>query len=180
MLFSFARSAVSAVAGASLVSLAGCSSSSASNAPSGCTAQFSGNMTESVNLPANCGLLSASADAGAAGGYVLNFQMSSPEIAGLAITVDLGPSPSPGSFSSETVTDWSALGLNTGSTNCGYSAGSASVPSGSFTLDLTSVQGAVGGASGTAHGTLDLEMYVHAPPATDCGLGDNEKLEVVF
>ena len=35
-------------------------------------------------------------------------------------------------------------------------------------------------SAGTAHGTLELTLSVHAPPATDCGAGDGEHVVVEF
>jgi hypothetical protein len=35
-------------------------------------------------------------------------------------------------------------------------------------------------SAGIAHGTLELRLSVHAPPATDCGAGDSERIVVEF
>jgi hypothetical protein len=107
----------------------------------------------------------------------LTLSVTTKEIAPLKVSIDLGASPSIGSFSAENVTNWSFTGLSTNGSNCAYSAGSEFVPTGSFTLNLTSVTTASGGG-GVAHGTLTLTAYVHAPPATDCGVGDTE--DIVF
>jgi hypothetical protein len=173
----------------SLTSLAlvGCEDDDESPAAAvACTAQFAGNSSDSVNLTPICGVLSfspnasdAGADAavGTEGGYVLSLFATTKQIAQLKVSIDLGPSPAAGSFSPENVANWSVTGLSGGGTNCEYSAGSDYVPSGNFTLTLTSVDVADGG-TGQAHGTLDLTTNVHAPPGTDCGVGDTE--EVVF
>ncbi|HTA92146.1 MAG TPA: hypothetical protein VK745_21350 [Polyangiaceae bacterium] len=171
----------------SLLGLVGCSSSSPAKAS--CTAEFGGNSSGSVNLPANCGVISlatdstgstdagADSDAGAPSGYTLNLIASTQAIAQLKVSINLGSSPAAGSFSSENVSSWSATGISTDGSNCVYSAGPEFVPVGSFTLTLSSVDVPVSG-SGEAHGTLDLTAYVHAPPATSCGIGNVE--DVVF
>ena len=95
----------------------------------------------------------------------------------LTVAIGLGPAPSPGTFSSETVRSWNAAGvLGRGSSDCGLSAGSGVVPSGSFTRTLTSLDL----ASGVVHGTLDLTLYVHSPPGGDCGVSDLEGVEIAF
>jgi hypothetical protein len=101
-------------------------------------------------------------------------------MAALSIDVNIGDTPSPGQFSSETVESWSALGVRSGNSDCAYAAGSDAVPNGSFMLDVTAVEGGTSGGAGTVHGTLDIVLYVHAPPSVDCGAGDVENVEVVF
>ena len=159
--------------------LAGCSSGGA-GAPPGCTMLFSGNVTGSVSLPAGCASLAPAAEAGSSGGTVLTVRASSTAHAGLVVSVDLGPSPSAGSYSPETVANWSALGLAGASSDCAYTAGSTAVPSGSFALDITSAGGAGGGALPEVHGSIDLQLEVHAPPATDCGPEDIENVTLTF
>lgn len=175
-----ARTLALATASLTLLAASACSQSSPHAALQACTAQFSGNITDSATLPAGCGTLSSRPDAGADGECVLNFQASSNQVAAIQIAITLDSSPSPGTISSETAADWSAVGLSSGSSNCGFSAGNNAVPTGSFTLTLSSVDAAEGDGNGTAHGTLDLTMYVHAPPAVDCGAGDIEDAEFVF
>lgn len=171
----------------SLLALVGCSSSSPAKAS--CTAEFGGNSSGSVNLPANCGVVRLASsspdstdagpdsDAGSVSGYTLNLIASTKDIAQLKVSINLGASPAAGSFSSENVSTWSVTGISTDGSNCVYSAGPEFVPVGSFVLTLTSIEAPVSGSS-EAHGTLDLTAYVHAPPATTCGVGDVE--EVVF
>ncbi len=165
----------------SLLGLVACSSSSPAKAS--CTAEFGGNSSGAVNLPANCGVVrlatdaASDSDAGPVSGYTLNLIASTKDIAQLKVSIDLGASPAAGSFSSENVGSWSVTGISTDGSNCVYSAGPEFVPVGSFALTLTSVDAPASG-SGEAHGTLDLTAYVHAPPATSCGVGDVE--EVVF
>ncbi len=91
------------------------------------------------------------------------------------ISIDLGPSPQAGTYSSETASTWSALvAMGSGDGDCEYAAGTGITPGGSFTLDLTSVDA----AHKTAHGTLDIVQYVQAAAATDCGPGDNENVDI--
>lgn len=143
--------------------------------------------------------------------FALGFHFATEDIPSLDISIALGPSPSAGSYSSEGSLAWSAAGLT--AANCVYSAGSESVPVGSFQLTLSSLEIADGGAGGAAganagagaealaanggeagsdagsesepragsfHGTLRLTMYVEAPAATDCGIGNTENLVVDF
>jgi hypothetical protein len=91
----------------------------------------------------------------------------------LDVQIDLGESPQAGDFSSGTSASWSAIGV-AAQNNCAFSAGSAVVPAGSFTLTLTSI------TASEAHGSLKLEQYVHAPPTIDCGPGDTESVDVTF
>ena len=175
-----ARTIARAAASLTLLAVSACSQSSPRGAPQTCTAQFSGNITDSATLPAGCGVLNPKPDAGAEGEYVLSFQASSKQIAAIQIVIALGSSPAPGTVSPETANEWSAVALSNGSSNCGFSAGNDAVPTGSFTLTLSSVNAAEGDGNGTAHGTLDLTMYVHAPPGVDCGIGDIEDVEFVF
>ena len=154
----------------------GCSPE-APNATPTCAAWFSGNVSDSVTVAGSCGGVALSPDAGARGGYVLSLKTSSIGVPQLTVTIDLGPAPSAGTYSSETTRTWSAAGvLGHDGADCGLSAGSGVVPNGSFTLTLTSVDR----TSGVAHGTLDLTLYVHAPPATDCGVSDVEGVEIAF
>jgi hypothetical protein len=131
-----------------------------------CVATFTGNFYDSSADAANCAELSPQ--------LVLNIE--SPAIGSpLAISIDLGASPTPGTYSSETVASWTAVQARSlGDGGCVYSAGSDVVPVGSFTLDLAIVDGA------TAHGTLDVLLTVHALEATNCGAASTEAVDVVF
>ena len=130
-------------------------------APIPCTATFSGNFDESSTGPANCatGMLTFSVPTHALG-------------APLDVKIDL-PSPTAGSYSSETVATWSARAVQLiGNGICLYSAGNAVVPQGSFTLELDSVD--------PPHGTLAITQYVLVYPETDCGDADTEMVRIAF
>lgn len=154
----------------------GCSSSPAVNdggsdaAAPGCTVDFSGNLADE-GVHSEC----ASVAADDAGGYTLSIDSSSGQIARVQASIALGPAPSPGSITNETVTDWSAIALESSSA-CFYQAGATSVPGGSFTLDLKSFDA----ATQTAHGTLTIVAYVHAPPTIDCSYDDLETITIRF
>jgi hypothetical protein len=203
--------------------------------PSNCTVQLTGNLSSSLTLP-SCGGLSLSPSEAGSGDVALDFHFTTQGLPSLDISIALGPSPSAGSYSSETSGEWSAVGL--AGSQCRYSAGSESVPRGSFKLTLSTIEiadagtdgggvsggGAEAGAdasmeaadagaeadagtdagasvdasaaadsdtdagadteidpvAGVVHGTLELTMYVQAPPATDCGIGDLENIVVDF
>ncbi len=159
----------------------GCSSSSPT-----CAVTFSGGVAESGSVAAGCGTLTlASTDGGAAdggdagaaqpSGYTLALTASSTSVTNLDINIGLGDTPTVGMFSSDTITDWSAIGLTMN--GCGYGAGSLAVPVGSFTLNLTDVSKTT---PPTVHGTLDMTLYVHAPPAMDCGPSETESVLLTF
>jgi hypothetical protein len=152
--------------------LVGCGSGSGGTPDAGCRANYSGNYAASVTA-ATCASLGSDADGGP--GTVLEVSLSPASGTGvrLDVQIDLGEAPQAGDWSPESTAGWSAIGI-AAQNNCGFNAGSASAPQGNFTLTLTSV-----GASG-AHGTLQLEQYVHAPPMVDCGPGDTESVDVTF
>lgn len=130
----------------------------------GCPASFSGNFADGSTDAANCARL-----AGA-----LQFTVPSQVIgAPLMISLDLGDAPAAGPYSSETVAHWSAVQARSiGNGACVYSAGDEVVPAGSFTLSLTD--------PAAPHGTLAVELTVHAVDGTRCGAGDQEHVEIVF
>jgi hypothetical protein len=146
----------------------GCSSSS-----NGCSVSFSGFVSENGSVAPGCGTLTQDPDGGATGGSILALSAMSAHIANLDVQIDLGATPGPGMFSSDTIMNWSAIGV--AGSGCGYGAGNQAVPTGSFTLKVTEVSK---DASPVAHGTLDMTLYVHAPPMTDCGPDETE--EVLF
>jgi hypothetical protein len=155
----------------------GCSSSSAS-----CAVTFSGGIAESGSVAAGCGTLTkASADGGAdagaatSSGYALALTAMSANVTNLDVNIGLGDTPTVGMFSSDTITDWSAIGV--AMNGCGYGAGTEAVPIGSFTLNLTDVSK---DTPPTVHGTLDMTLYVHAPPMTDCGPSETETVNLTF
>jgi type 1 fimbria pilin len=133
----------------------------------GCSAAFSGNFSDSVQSN-SCATL-AGADGGTSGtlGIVLHSAVAG---APTNITIDLG-TVAVGQFSSETVASWQATGINT--RNCEFSAGSDSVPRGSFSMSLTAI-------GSSPHGTLAVTQYVKAPPGVACGAGDTEQIAVTF
>jgi hypothetical protein len=141
-----------------------------------CHADLSGNFSASSD--SGCPTLSHPAAPGATDDWNLDFQVVLGATTGtLQVSVDLGPSPATGQFSSETATAWSAV-IGSAS-DCLYSAAADAVPTGSFTLDLTSVDG-LDGAAPSAHGNLKIVQYVHAPAGVDCGEGDVENVSVSF
>ncbi|HSZ81804.1 MAG TPA: hypothetical protein VLA14_05960 [Polyangia bacterium] len=161
----------------------GCSSSAAS-----CAVTFSGGLSETGSVATGCGTLTltsadggtadgGAADAGTAtsSGYALALTASSAHVVNLDINIGLGDAPAVGVVSSDTTTDWSAIGV--GMNGCGYGAGTEAVPVGSFTLSLTEVSKSTPPA---VHGTLDMTLYVHAPPMTDCGPSETEAVHVTF
>ncbi len=136
----------------------------------GCVVDFSGNLADE-GVHAQC----ASISADDAGGYTLAIDTSTTQIARIQATIALGSAPTSGQITNETVTNWSAIALESASA-CFYQAGATSVPGGSFTLDLTSFDA----ATQTAHGTLVIVAYVHAPPTTDCSYDDLETITIHF
>ena len=121
---------------------------------------------------AGCGSSGGQSDAG---DWTLTLDTATTAIARVRATVDVGAEPAPGVVTSETAAAWDLVALSS-TTSCTFQAGSDGVPSGSFTLTLTSVDA----ASGTAHGTFDAVTYVHAPPTTDCGYDDVENVSIQF
>jgi len=167
------RSELRAALGAAALALAGCGNGSPSQpdaATAGCTVEFTGDVADEAH-PASCATLSQ----GDAGDWTLTIDTSTPAIARVHATVDVGSAPAPGTITNETAAAWDLVALSNTS-SCTYQAGSDGVPNGSFTLALTSVDT----ASGSAHGTLDVVAYVHAPPTTDCGFDDVENISIQF
>ena len=153
-----------------LVALACSSSSSAPDAGGGCVVDVTGNLADHAEL-ASCATVSQD-DAGA---FTLEVAAATPSLSSLSASIDLGAAPGASVLSSNTVASWSASAV-AGSSSCAFEAGSSSVPGGSFTLTLDSIDA----AKGTAHGTLSIVAYVHAPPSTDCGFEDAESLSIRF
>lgn len=161
-----------------LAALAGCGDdvpppADAPAAAAGCTADFTGNFAETAHA-ASCVRLIADA----AGATTLSLSIPVMTLATkLTVSIDLGASPAPGSYSSETVALWNALASQRlGEGACVYSAGAGAVPPGSFRLALA----AIDLAAGTAHGTLSLTQYVLALPGTACGASDTELVTLTF
>ncbi len=137
-----------------------------------CTAVFSDNFSETSAGPPSCATVGT-----ADGDTTLQFQIPSQTIAApFAISIDLGAAPGPGTYTSDSLTTpWSASADHEFDlTSCLYNAGTASVPPGTFTLQLEALDAAV------AHGTLDLVLYVLSRPYTYCGETNTEHLVVTF
>ena len=132
----------------------------------GCQATFSGNYEETQVLP-SC--------ARVAGGTRLELTVPSMTIkTDYAISVDLGAAPVPGTYTAQTVAGWASLATEEVSLTgeCLFSAGSAAVPTGNFTLVLDSVA--------PVSGELTIVHYVLALPMTTCGAGDTETVDIRF
>lgn len=147
-----------------------------------CTASFSGNTSDLLTLGDDCGALGVAPDAGAEGAYLLSFHGSSNQIPSADVSIYLGAAPSPGMFSAQSVSSWSVVATSSKNTGCEFVAGESSVPAGNFTLTLSSLalSSADANGGGSAHGTLNATLYLHAPPSTDCGAGELENAVIVF
>jgi hypothetical protein len=136
-----------------------------------CKAVFSGNFALSETIPANCGMISDGSD-----GTLLAFDVAAQPIGSdFAIEFLLG-ARAPGTFSSDTITQWSATATQvlSGSSRCYYVAGATSTPPGTFTMTLDSV------GSNVAHGQLSLELAVLQGAENDCGSDNLEDLALSF
>ena len=93
------------------------------------------------------------------------------------VAIDVGSAPlngnGGGSLSPQTVDAWDAI-ETLGDGGCAYRAGADVVPHGNFALEWTQTD------AGAPHGTLDVTLPVHSPPATSCGASDVEYLHVSF
>jgi hypothetical protein len=142
----------------------------------GCAAEFTDNFAETSRDAANCATLET------AGGHTtLKFAVPSQKIsAPFEIAIDLGESPAPGLYTSQSLaTPWSADALHEFEmTSCLYHAGTAAVPPGTFRLMLDTVD--VAAAAPAAHGNLEVTLYVLARPYTYCGETNVERLTVAF
>jgi type II secretory pathway pseudopilin PulG len=134
-----------------------------------CSAVFTGNFTLSESVPANCASLSGSA---------ATFSIPAFPI-GTSVDIAIGlPTPTPtGAFSSDGDPTWSASATQSvGDAFCYYVAGATSVPSGTFSMTLDSIDL----ADATAHGTLMLELAVLPEAETNCGSSNAESLQLSF
>jgi hypothetical protein len=136
---------------------------------------FSGDITDTATIP-QCATLAYDNEAGA---WALTVNASSSKVPALAVTIDFASVPTTGTVSSDTVPGWAVV-ESTGTDACAVGGGSAAVPTGSFTLAVEAAETSPDASSPTLHGTLDLVLYVHAPPAIDCGPHDVENVEVRF
>jgi len=143
-----------------------------------CTVRFSGNYDDAVTSASPCASLAKSSGS-APQDWILDLAVRSTVGGGninTHVQIDLGASPSSGTFSEASVGSWSAVAVR--GIGCEYSAGSTAVPSGAFTLQLTEVSGL--DAAPVVHGTLSVLQHVAAPPGTDCGTGDTETVDFEF
>ena len=173
---------------------AGCDAASCMALPA-CTARLAGNVQGTADLGPNCGQIAPpqASDDGSAGaggaadagdsdadpgstGYTLTFNGTSEQLASFALTIDLGSAPTAGSFSSETSASWSASATLASNPECELRAGTDTVPTGSFELQIDSVTP----DTSAAHGSLSATLYVHSPPGMDCGIADNEEIQLSF
>jgi len=159
-----------------LVALAGCSSSPATqDAGAGqCSVSLSGNVDDTGTTD-GCPKYGYQADAGVAGGWVLDVDLSTTKVGRLRAVIDLGASPSSGTFTSAAIADWWAIGISA-SADCQFVASPGNDASFSLTLSVT--QGDAGIES--VHGTLSLQLPVQAGDGVDCGPRDVEYAEVTF
>ncbi|MFT3692060.1 MAG: hypothetical protein QM831_02885 [Kofleriaceae bacterium] len=94
----------------------------------------------------------------------------------VAITIDLGAVPSPGTYNSGTTALWTGTATRDRGA-CMLIAGNNSTPTGNFVLELSSVS--------PPHGSLAMTLYV-LPRVTDsgsqahCGERTTEQLDVRF
>jgi hypothetical protein len=159
---------------AALLALAACGGSShppeGDAPPRNCQVDLSGNFTESSDSINACPTVGTDET----GHHPLQATIASSTLGtSFDITVDLGPTPAVGLYSSETVATWNALAIQEkGQGECIFQAGATAVPTGSFTLTLDDAS--------ALHGTLRILLYVLALLGTNCGPGDTEMLELRF
>lgn len=138
--------------------------------PTGCVATYAGNFTETDTTFGPCAMMAS------AGQLVL----AVPTMAlgsDVAVSIQLGTPPVTGTYTSETVTCWSAeASVDVGGPMCVYTAGDAEAPNGNFTLVLDQVDA----DTGVVHGALSLLMYVLVPPYAPCGSDTTETMDVTF
>lgn len=138
-----------------------------------CTATFGGNFSESSTAE-KCAAVVVDGSGEATLALTIPTTTLAPS---LMVNLGLGETPSPGSYSSDGIEAWSARGVQAiGNGACLYTAGTAAVPPGSFSLHLDQLDA----TAGSAGGSLELTMYVLPFPGTDCGAGDTEHLSLQF
>jgi len=148
------------------------------DAPTGCGVELSGNRDEATSSPASCPTLVPGVGA-TEGGTLLHFTIAARSLGGdLAIDIDLGPAPAPGSFASGTTELWSAMAVMEVPPGgaCVFLAGNNTTPAGYFTLELATLD---------PHGELSLELAVlprveDDGAQTDCGPGTTEAVHITF
>jgi hypothetical protein len=136
-----------------------------------CTAQFAGDFAESATA-GSCATITIDGSGETMLALAIPSATLAPEV---AASFDLGASPAPGAYSSDSVTTWSARGVQTiGTGACVYNAGTTAVPQGNFAMTLDAVD------ASSAHGSLSLALWVLAYPGTDCGADNIEQVQVAF
>jgi hypothetical protein len=149
--------------------------------PTGCKVDWTGNFAESAQSLKDCPTLAAGVGA-TAGDTLLQLAIPSRALHGdFAITLDLGRTPTAGTYNSGTTDLWSAAGTKRVAPGgaCVFLAGNNTTPTGDFMLELSAIDRT------TLHGTLAVRMFV-LPRAsddgkqTDCGPGTTEQLQVRF
>jgi hypothetical protein len=184
------------------IAMLACTDAASSGTPStssSCAFQMGGAFTEPNTLLAKCISLNYQDatdvdDAGTVSpaGWILVIDGTAPDGSQILVNINVGATPASGDYSSETLVNWYASvdnRLDSGmeaveaaafggwSAQCVYIAGTSWVPSGSFVLHLDSVT-----TTGTpsAHGTLSLVTYAHAPAEGNCGSNETENVAVDF
>jgi hypothetical protein len=148
--------------------------------PPPCSLAFSNAVTDTASLPAGCMPLAVATTGPSKGNWVLSLKASSPAISTFRVSIDLGAAPRTGTYGAADVAAWDALAFAKGDSNCTYGAGSDTVPEGAFVLTVDWLETGPDGAPTAAHGTLDLQMLVHAPPGATCAPQDVERVFVSF
>ena len=159
------------------IALAACGDNAAErDASVACSATFSGNFAEFSSAD-QCATLAAGGSGSSADATLALTIPTSTLTPAVKMKIDFGPSVSDGSYSSETVSSWTAQGLrDVGQGACAYNGGATAVPTGDFALHVDSVDA----ATGSIHGAIAITLYVLAFPGTDCGDGDTERVDVRF
>ena len=159
-----------------LLAACGCSGGGAApdaapDASTICTAVFTGNFDE-TSVSDRCATLGIAET----GEVELTLMVPAHALDTTMLGVfDLGAAPTPGAYSSRTVSFWRMRAVQRiGDGNCVYAAGTQQVPQGSFELQLTSA------STDAMHGTLELTQFILGFPATDCGDGETEQLSLAF
>ncbi len=151
--------------------------------PPTCDVLLTGNFDEATSSLAACPSLRI-------GGpndedVLLAFAIPSPTLGtSFGVQIDIGATPVAGELSSETVTGWSAIAIESVLPNgaCVFLAGATTTPAGYFTMTLASIDQ---NDQTSAHGTLDMTLSVLPRTTdqgvqTDCGRGTTEQLTVRF
>ncbi|MCE9577041.1 MAG: hypothetical protein K8W52_28095 [Deltaproteobacteria bacterium] len=159
-----------------LGALAACGGTAAPDAglaDGACVGTLSGNLAEPISA-AECAALVREGD----GQLALRLDIPSAVAATtFGVEIELGPAPAVGAYGPATVTAWSALALRDAAPGtCVYRAGATAVPAGSFALTLD----ALDAGTLTAHGSLEVVLYVLAVTTANCGPGDTETISIAF